>query len=358
MAQIFSKFLHQFWIVLVVALLGLLSIHTSNPIYGAPDATPTPDVQTVPKPIEVLTPTNTPFPTPTASDDSSSPDDGSVATPQPEDEGDNNINDNNNDNHNGGSNNSGATANNSSTSENSAATTATTTGLIGLVNVVTLNVRKGPSADDHIIDKLFLDDQVEVLGRDGAGLWWYVCCGSGTQRAGWVNIQFITPQFAAADAATRLPVLANRAAAAPEQTGETTGASTLRLEMRPLPAFAWQGQTVQLHFVVHNTSNQALSTISLRDDLPPEVVFVSATVDNGGTYSYRGAVESGPLLTIEWPTLPAQKKFTAMVTLQIRSDTATGALIDNLAQVTSAKGEQALAGLTLAMPPLRLPVFR
>ena len=233
-----------------------------------------------------------------------------------------------------------------------------TTGLTGLVNVVTLNVRKGPSAADQIIGKLFLDDRVEVLGRDDAGVWWYVCCGSGTQRAGWVNTQFITPQFAGADAATLLPVLATGVATTPAPAGETTGTPMLLLEMRPLPAFAWQGQSVQLQLVVHNTSNQALHTIRLRDDLPPELMFVSATVDNGGTYTYRGAVTSGPVLTIEWPTLPAQGKFTATITLQIRSDTASGALIDTLAEVTTATGGQALAGLTLAMPPLRLPTFR
>lgn len=402
MNQFLMKFLRHYWLALFVVAVGLLSAYTSSPIYGAPAMTPTPDVQTVPKPVILDTPTNTPFPTPTPSNDPNAPSGGGpVATRSPsnnqEDNGNNNQNDddNNNNNDNQPSNQPG-NANPTPTSAapgngpaaNPTANTApgtgtqitgTTSGLTGVVNVVTLNMRKGPSTSDHIVDTLFKHDQVVVSGRDRAGAWWYVCCGAGSQRTGWVSAQLITPNFTAPQAAA-LPVLVNsplpvatktalatpqttatvQATGTPESAGTPTeaAAASLLMTMRAQPAFAWQGQRIQLQLVLRNSSSQALTDLHLRNDLPPELAFVAATVSDGGDYRYTGAAESGPLLTLDWPALPADAQVTATLTLQIRADTPIGAVIDNLAVVTSAEGAEALAGLTLAMPPTGLPQFR
>ena len=402
MNQFLMKFLRHYWLALFVVAVGLLSAYTSSPIYGAPAMTPTPDVQTVPKPVILNTPTNTPFPTPTPSNDPNAPSGGGpVATRAPGnnqgDNGNNNQNDddNNNNNDNQPSNQPG-NANPTPTSAapgnvpaaNPTANTApgtgtqitgTTSGLTGVVNVVTLNMRKGPSTSDHIVDTLFKHDQVFVSGRDRAGAWWYVCCGAGSQRTGWVSAQLITPNFTAAQAAA-LPVLVNsplpvatktalatpqttatvQATGTPESAGAPTeaAAASLLMTMRAQPAFAWQGQRIQLQLVLRNSSSQALTDLHLRNDLPPELAFVAATVSDGGDYRYTGAAESGPLLTIDWPALPTDAQVTATITLQIRADTPIGAVIDNLAAVTSAEGAEALAGLTLAMPPTGLPQFR
>lgn len=401
MDQFLNKVLRPYWLALFVMAVGLLSLYTSSPIYGAPAATPTPDVQTVPKPIIVDTPTNTPFPTPTPDGNSNAPGGGGpIATRPPSnnqgnDDNDNNDDDNNDDNNNNQNNNQPNTpAPTQSTAGNGAATTpvanatpgngtqttGATGGLTGIVNVVTLNIRKGPSTSEHIIDTLFMHDQVVVSGRDRAGAWWYVCCGAGSKRAGWVSARFITPSFASTEAATLLPVLGNgpapvatqndkatpQASGTPQATGTpatvttpATGATTpLVMTMRAQPAFAWQGQRIQLQLTLRNGGTQALTTLHLRNDLPPELAFVEATISDGGAYSYQGDANSGPLLTIDWPSLPAGAQVTAMLTLQIRSDTPIGALIDNLAVVTSAEGDEALAGLTLAMPPTGLPQFR
>ena len=402
MNQFLMKFLRHYWLALFVVAVGLLSAYTSSPIYGAPAMTPTPDVQTVPKPVILNTPTNTPFPTPTPSNDPNAPSGGGpVATRAPSnnqgDNGNNNQNDddNNNNNDNQPSNQPGnasptpaSAAPGNGPAANPTANTApgtgtqitgTTSGLTGVVNVVTLNMRKGPSTSDHIVDTLFKHDQVVVSGRDRAGAWWYVCCGAGSQRTGWVSAQLITPNFTAAQAAA-LPVLVNsplpvatktalatpqttatvQATGTPESAGAPTeaAAASLLMTMRAQPAFAWQGQRIQLQLVLRNSSSQALTDLHLRNDLPPELAFVTATVSDGGDYRYTGAAESGPLLTLDWPALPADAQVTATLTLQIRADTPIGAVIDNLAVVTSAEGAEALAGLTLAMPPTGLPQFR
>lgn len=383
MDQCLTKVLRQYWLAIFVIAVGLLSVYTSSPIYGAPATTPTPDVQTVPKPIIVDTPTNTPFPTPTPSNDTDAPGGGGpVATRAPSNDhgsADDHQHDNNDDNTNQGSNQPGS-GNPTASTPPPGAGRPTTGALTGIVNVVTLNVRKGPSTDDHIVDTLFMNDRVEVRGRDSAGAWWYVCCGAGSQRAGWVSTQFITPDFADSAANTLLPVLVNRPApaatksdkatppapGAPQATGTPgvagapdEGTTTpLLMTMRAQPAFAWQGQRIQLQLTLHNRGALALTALHLRNDLPPELALIEATVSDGGAYRYTGAAERGPLLTIDWPSLPAAAQVTATLTLQIRADTPVGALIDNLAAVTSAENVEALAGLTLAMPPTGLPQFR
>ena len=394
MDQFLHKVLRPYWLALFVLAVGLLSLYTSSPIYGAPAATPTPDVQTVPKPIIVDTPTNTPFPTPTPDGNSDTPSGGGPIATRPPSNNQGNDDDNNNDDNNNNQNNnqpntpaptqpatgSGATTTPVANAApgNGTQNTGATSGLTGIVNVVTLNIRKGPSTSEHIVDTLFMNDQVTVSGRDRAGAWWYICCGAGSQRAGWVSAQFITPNFAGTEAATLLPVLGNGPApvatqsdkATPQATGTpkatgtpaavtVTGATTpLVMTMRAQPAFAWQGQRIQLQLALRNSGSQALTTLHLRHDLPPELAFVEATISDGGTYTYQGDANSGPLLAIDWPALPAGAQVTALLTLQIRADTPIGALIDNLAVVTSAEGDEALAGLTLAMPPTGLPQFR
>lgn len=398
MNQFLTKLLRHYWLAIFVVAVGLLSAYTSSPIYGAPAMTPTPDVQTVPKPVILDTPTNTPFPTPTSSNDTNAPSGGGpVATRAPSDNqgdnGNNNQNDDDNNNQNdnqpgnanptptSGAPGNGTAANPTSNTAPGAGTqsTGTTGSLTGVVNVVTLNMRKGPSTTEHIVDTLFKNDQVAVSGRDRAGAWWYVCCGAGSQRNGWVSAQLITPNFTAAQAAA-LPVLGNSAqpvatkavVATPQITStvQATGtpepaatpqeeaATPLLMTMRAQPAFAWQGQRIQLQLVLRNSSSQALTALHLQNDLPPELAFVEATISDGGEYRFTGAAERGPLLTIDWPALPTDAQVTATITLQIRADTPIGAVIDNLAAVTSAEGAEALAGLTLAMPPTSLPQFR
>lgn len=379
MFQLILTITKRYWIVVLVLLLGMLSTYTSLPMYGAQASTPTPDVQTVPKPEIPPTPTNTPFPTPTPN--SSSGDSTPVATPRPAEDDDNDDEENNdvengnndtgnnsggNSGGNNGSNNGGSTNTNpgsGTTSTQPVATQPAKTGLTGVVAAVTLNMRKGPSTTDNIIDTLFMNDLVEIIGRDSTGSWWYICCGARAQLSGWVSAQLITPNFAAAQANTLIPIISNTAhepasAAQNAARGSTAQVPVLLLEMRPLPAFAWQGQTMDLHFVVHNKSANAVTNVQLRNDLPPDLVFVEATIGSQGSITSTNTRPTDSIFTIEWPELAANEQFTATVTIQIQPATASGVLIDNLAIVTTDEGDEALAGITIAMPPVVLPQFR
>lgn len=373
-----GKLLHQivrsYWILLVVLTFGLLSLYTSHPTYGAQAATPTPDVNTVPDPIATPTPENTPFPTPTpVRNNPANNNDDDTTSPGNSNPGDSNPgNENNNSNNNGGNSGNGpttggggatpgaATGNTGSTATNAA---TGTNGATGLVTAVTLNLRKDASATAPVIDTLFLNDQVALLGRNQGGDWLYICCGARTKLAGWVSKQFIATTLTSDQAMTLIPLFASAtsqtaATVPPATTGNKAGADSLVLEMRPLPSAAWQGQSIAIQFVVRNRSNQAVTGVQLRNDLPDELAVLKEQIGNQGKVVYSGVRQRGPVITIDWPTVPANGQVSATVTVQIAKDVADGALIDNLAVVKTSQGAEALAGITLAMPPVALPQFR
>lgn len=352
-------FIARYWIAAAVLLFALLSAYTSNPIYG--QAEPTPDINTIP-PLELLkTPTNTPFPTPTPiieTDESGGNSEfDATATPVFDDP----TTPQENENQGGGGSEGGGSSDsgNGGTQTEPAPTTGDTSqasGLTGFVNPVTLNVRKGPRATDAIIDTLFRNEQVTILARDSANAWWYVCCGTGSGREGWVSAELITPNFDRNEAERLLPVTATTAAQT--AAGSNADGAAVVLEMRPSPAFVWQGQTVQLQFVVRNTSDQPLTNVRLRNDLPPTLAYLNADIGQQGSVQESGQAEDGLIYTIQWPELAVGASLTATVALQLADNVPNGALVDNLAVVDTAEGMNALAGITFAMPPIRLPQFR
>ena len=359
-----------YWILLLVLGFGLLSLYTSHPIYGAPVAQSTPDVNTVPKPAATPTPENTPFPTPTRVDDNPANDNGGGDNGggSPGDEDQNSDNNDNSDSGNrcndSASGGGGATAvvdlgnEESSTQQGADATN----GITGLVTAVTLNLRKDPSATARVVDTLFLNDPVAILGRNQSGNWLYVCCGARTQLAGWVSKRFVSTNLSSDQEMARIPLFESAVSVATSASGTNTGsqaaADSLVLEMRSLPTAIWQGQTIEIQLVVRNRGNQALTGVQLRYDLPTELAVVKTATSGEGKVNVSGARQGGPIVTMDWPTVPANGQLTATVTVQIATTVADGALIDNLAVVNTSQGIEALAGITLAMPPTALPQFR
>ena len=366
-----QHFMRGYWILLLVLGFGLLSLYTSHPIYGAPVAQSTPDVNTVPKPAATPTPENTPFPTPTRVDDNPANDNGGGSPGDEDQNSDNNDNSDNSDNSDSGNRGSdsasgGGGANavvdvgneESSTQQGAGATN----GITGLVTAVTLNLRKDPGATARMVDTLFLNDPVAILGRNQSGNWLYVCCGARTQLAGWVSKQFVSTNLSSDQEMARIPLFESAVSVATSASGANTGsqaaADSLVLEMRSLPTAIWQGQTIEIQLVVRNRGNQALTGVQLRYDLPTELAVVKTATSGEGKVNVSGARQGGPVVAVDWPTVPANGQLTATVTVQIATTVADGALIDNLAVVNTSQGIEALAGITLAMPPTALPQFR
>lgn len=358
-----QQLVRGYWILILVLLFGVLSIYTSHPSYGAPAAQSTPDVNTVPKPVKTPTPENTPFPTPTTASDNSPDDSGDDegATP-PEDTnpgGDIPAGDNGGNEPPAGTGSEGPGNANATTNE----TQQNPNGVTGIVTAVTLNLRKDAGAAAPVIDTLFLNEPVAILARNQNGDWLYVCCGARTKFAGWVSKQFVSINATSNQTMALIPLFANgssqgTAAIPTANTGAKPAEGTLVLEMRPLTSSVWQGQNVAIQFVVRNRSNQAFTGIQLRNDLPAEMAVVNAQISSQGKVSYTGVRQSGPVMTINWPTVQANSQVTATVIMQIAANVADGALIDNLAVVKTSQGTEALAGITLAMPPVALPQFR
>lgn len=348
----------RYWIAVVVITFALLSIYTSDATF-AQDVPPTPDVNTVPRPDAIITPTNTPFPSPTPvggglPSGGGAPRPNATATRTP----DNNDNDQENT-----SNNGGAVPNNGNNGSTApSAPAAPENAVNGTISTVTLNVRRAPNTGANIVDTLFMGEAVQILGRDSGGNWWYICCGTGAGRPGWVSAQFVTLDNADADTTAAIPVTANTSAAAVDNSDALTSTTTITvplvLEMRPNPAFVWQGRTVQLQFVVHNRSDQALTNVQLRNDLPSTLRYMATSVNGQAEVVTSGTAADGVIFAISWPEIAAGDQLTATVTVQIASDVDNGALIDNLAVVDVDEGAEALAGITFAMPPGRPPRFR
>ncbi len=383
MAYKTGKYLQQglrgYWILIVVLAFGLLSIYTSHPTYGAPAAQSTPDVNTVPKPVKPPTPENTPFPTPTPVSDNSSGDSGNsnanndsnddanddedASFPGNENQGGSNQASSNN-----GSNEPAAGAGGGNASAGNANTPMNGTeqnpnSVTGVVTAVTLNLRKEAGGAAPVIDTLFLNDAVAILARNQSGDWLYICCGARTKLPGWVSKQFVSINAVNNQTLAQIPLFTNgsgqgTATVPPANTGAKAIDDALVLEMRPFPSAVWQGESVAIHFVVHNRSNQPFTGIQLRNDFPAEMAVVNAQISNQGKVSYSGVRQSGSVITVNWPTVQANSQVTATVTVQIASNVADGALIDNLAVVKTSEGAEALAGITLAMPPVALPQFR
>jgi uncharacterized repeat protein (TIGR01451 family) len=133
---------------------------------------------------------------------------------------------------------------------------------------------------------------------------------------------------------------------------------TLSFQMRPSPAFVWQGQLVNLQFVIANRSQTPASNVRLRDDLPAALQYTAAVISHNGQFQQQAKAAGNSIISLAWPQLAAGSEVTATVTLRVASDLPNGSLIDNLAVVAADNAGDVPAGITLAMPPTVLPLFK
>ena len=127
---------------------------------------------------------------------------------------------------------------------NSLATTGTVTSTVtstvtpaaapltgsGTVDVLTLNIRQGPSTSAPVVGRFRQGNTFTAQGANEAGDWYLVCCVPGTQNPGWISAQFATLNSGATDAAAP--------AATPEPAAEAPAATDAAPagEATPAPA--------------------------------------------------------------------------------------------------------------------------
>ena len=397
-----STWLARRWLISTVLLFALLMAYTSIPIFGQ-SAPPTPDIQTVPPPAMVATPPNTPFPTATpvavatevTSDIPQVPSPVATQLTKPDKNNDSSSDANNNTNNTDDKTGDSTTGNSGTGDIGNASGDAQTTkaqppnqtngALTGTVLIPVLNLRKGPGANHAIIDTLFRNDVVQILARSADGVWWLVCCGADSKHQGWITTQFIRPNFNRAQANSLLPIGANSSAAPPStktdiinkaptlsQSITTTthapmtstlvitqaNGARLQFQMRPSPAFVWQGQLVNLQLFVTNPGPTTAINVRVRDDLPLTLRYAQAIVSHNGRFQQASKAQGGSIISIDWPQLAAGATLTATLTLRVAADIPDGSLIDNLAVVAADNVGDIAAGVTLAMPPVLLPAFK
>jgi len=378
--RLFGKVVHwvrQYWIGGLALLLIAFVLFKSVPASAAPATKPV--NQTVPNPT--ATKENTPVPQATN-------------TPKPHKDNDD---DNNNDNNN----NQQAPTPTAVPEQPTAAVPQqpqqppSGNGPTGVVIAdPRLNVRQGPGTNFAIVGHAVRGDVVSVQQRNAAGDWWQVCCASDTKSAGWVTSKFVQPNFDATQANTLIPVAGDAAASAPAtpttvapaptevitptatvsvaptavvttsatavptDTATTPSTSPSVVTIQQTPALVWQGKEFELSFVITNTGSVQATNVELRDELPPELTFVSAEAGSDGTVAPQASVAGKSVLSVQWPRLAAGAAVTATVTLQMAAKLPDGTVIDNLAVAAADQMESSTAGISLGLPPTSLPDFQ
>ena len=363
-----TRWLQRYWIGGVAILLALLLVKVT-PAWASPNMSPV--NQTVPDPT--ATPENTPVPqatnTPNDDDDDNPP----APTWTPTQTG-------------GGQ--PAPTATSPAAGETPASPPADGS-ITGVVIADALNVRSGPGTGFGKLGTVVRDQVVAVLARNDAGDWWLICCVTNTEVQGWVSASYLQPNFditqlttlvpLAQDGSAPAPTAAPTAAPAITQTVATTTSvqaaaqpvtqtvastetseSTVTLEvvMQQSPQFVAQGQPLAIQFAVTNTTEVDAVNVELRDELPPELNLITATIGGEGDLVPQTGVAGRYVLDILWPELAAGESVTATLQLEVASDVPDGAVIDNLAVATADNATSTTAGITIGMPPTSLPDFQ
>lgn len=358
-------YISKWYIPLCGLLLFALALIGTDALWAAPDASP--HNQTVPPPT--FTPANTPVPTATPVE-SEDEDDDPTPTPTPTVDDslgnpDSSEDDDAGDTGDDGSTNAGS-GNTTDTSGSAAVSLPT-----AKVKAIVLNIRSGPGPDFPVMGTAFQDDVLRVSGRSDS--WWQVCCAIGTTETGWVDAQFVEPDFDIDELDNLVPEIAG--AELPEEQAAASGAgasvsavndSTLEFQISHEPVFVWQGIPFTMIFTVTNTSSSTLENVQIRNDFPPELIVLGVVssdddgndVDTADEVELTEGVNDREVMLASWSEIASGEGRSLMVMVEVSAEVEMGAVINNLAVAIADDTDDVTAGISIGMPPTRLPNFR
>ncbi len=244
--------------------------------------------------------------------------------------------------------------------------------LSATVNAERLNMRSGPGADFDIVGKLVRNNTVAVLARNEHGEWWYVCCAADATTRGWVSAPYLTPAFDSTAALQLIPLFVSASPTASVTTTITASTSAtltvvaaattptttvLSAAMGLNPPFAMQGERAQIVMTVTNTAPVTAANVALRNELSPDLTFVSA-VAVGGEVGQETTDSGATVITFMWGEVGPSALVSATITVDIRGDLPDGSVVDNLAAITAANAHDVTTVMTIGMPPVAPPDFR
>lgn len=146
-----------------------------------------------------------------------------------------------------------------------------------IINIDLVNLRDKPNLDSNVITVLERGDELDIVGRDASGEWWFVCCFE--EQAGWVTGEFadfvgpadqapVVDDDATAPTPVPPPAPATNAAAASSVVAAGQGgpvaeqASATEFELTAQEQFA-ESSEVRVYAYIFDDSG-ALSGYSLR----------------------------------------------------------------------------------------------
>lgn len=239
------------------------------------------------------------------------------------------------------------------------------TGLTATVSVENLNLREGPTTAYNTLGVLPANAQVTVRARNEDGSWWYICCLANSTTAGWVSAQLLTPNFDRAQANDLIPVFGAEVPPTPIPAGTPSpanqplgeAATPLGIASRLDPPFVWQGITATLTITVENVNPIDVANVVLSDELPTDLLLISASADGGGVVEQITTASERTLLLFRWETIPAETSATATIVVQVAADMTNGEIIDNLVAVRARNAAYGTTAITIGMPPVVPPRF-
>lgn len=356
-----SRSLARHWLLGTLVVFSAIFGYTNSPLYGA-DATPTPNVSTVPKPslFFTATPTVTPVivivtraPATTVATAPNQPNQANApATPV-------------------------APATNAP-AQSGQPPAAASVNVIGApaavangwtgVSTAPLPLYQLPTLTGPLLDTLPAQVTVTLLGRNPTAAWLLICC-SRQQQNGWVPATALQVTLRGTHTLADLPVLAaDSIVDTPTVTSTVTNTVTnpipnsveapaLTLQVQGTPALIWPGAVRQLQLVLTNPSTRPLTQLQVRYHLPPLVTLVNATLDQPGATVINSPTAQGVLVLMRWPQLLPGSRAVVALTLRVARDAPNGTFLDNQIDVQSSDGTTASTTFTLVLPPNDLPHF-
>lgn len=348
--------LKQHWLHVIICFFCLVTI-TVNSHQDLFAQTPTPDVNTVPRLEDLITPTPTstlapvpvitatPIPVATEPVDTSIPADET----QPEEraqERDSGALDPNEDAV------GPQTALPGLTEPSGSGADGQANQRTALVTTDLLNVRSAPNTTSTVIDQLAANNQVTLLEKAEDAAWWYICCGTVNNRQGWVSSQYLVIL------ADPLSIEAEATTAQDLAESVATVQEPLLITLTPLQRFVWQGQQLTVKFLITNPRSTSVRQLNVRTDLPADVNVLTTSSNLSGVTRMEEQATGRTIIQISWPEIAPGTQAVATLDLQVAAEATNGTFFDIIAAVDAAGEETVATGLTISMPPNQLPSFR
>jgi hypothetical protein len=172
----------------------------------------------------------------------------------------------------------------------------------------------------------------------------------------------LQPNFDPALATQLIPIFgqAQPSQTAPAQataTPQVAATQPISLTLSQNPPFVWQGKTFDLVITVVNPNDSALRNLEISNEIAGGLTYVSAGGEGAPTVTER-ATETGTLVILRWPNIPADAIVNAQITVTVDPTLPNGSVIDNLAAARATNGEYTTGGLTIGLPPVSIPDFQ